>query len=474
MTRTLPVVLLAGLWLAALCFPDVASARGGGHFGGGHFGGGHFGGGRFDARPEFRERDFRRPEEFRRPDEARRPEEEHRPAEDARRHDDGEHPAREEAREHREDADRHADDPRDLADRDRRQPANIGHWDRNQFWSNQWGAREFNCFNCRWGWAGGVFWPFALGDVFSYAWWPYAGTPAFWNYGLNYILTGIFWPYGAYEWPEGYGTYAWSGDAGSYEVAREVHQDVYSAGPRDGSDLAQTPESATDIAQSCSGFAPGVGGLPLDRIAAAVKPTESQRPAFDQLKAASAKAETLLKSACPSQPPLTPVGRLDALQKRLEAMDQAVDTLEGPLAAFSSALSEEQRKALDGLGSTSDNGSAMAMGDVGRCIDEGQEFVDLPAQEIAQSVQPDAKQNAALDQLETASTQAAERLRSQCPTSIPKTVEARLAAMDQRLHETIVAVNEVRPALLTFYDSLTDEQKARFNTLPPAQASKTP
>jgi hypothetical protein len=116
----------------------------------------------------------------------------------------------------------------------------------------------------------------------------------------------------------------------------------------------------------------------------------------------------------------------------------------------------------------------MEMGDVGDCIDQGQQFANVPAQQIAEAVQPDALQRTALDQLKTVAAQAAERLRSQCPTSVPATPEARLAAMDKRLTETIVAVNEVRPALVGFYESLNDEQKARFNTLPPEQTSARP
>ena len=45
--------------------------------------------------------------------------------------------------------------------------------------------------------------------------------------------------------------------------------------------------------------------------------------------------------------------------------------------------------------------------------------------------------------------------------------------MGQRLQQTIVAVNEVRPALVGFYNSLSDEQKARFNTLPSEPTAKS-
>lgn len=451
MFRSSTVALFASVSLAALGLTTDAFARGGGHFGGG---------GRFEGRPEFRA-----------PEEERRPEEMRRPAEDARHPDDADHPARDEAGDHRDDAGRALDERRDLANqgRDFRHPVNSGHWDHNQFWNNQFGGRAFNCNGCRWGWAGGVFWPFAYGDVFSFAWWPNAGTPAFWNYGLNYIMSGLFWPNGAYQWPEGYGAYAYDN---SYQYVREAHQDVYSTGPANDSEQPQAqPESSTQVAQTCSGFAPGVDSLPMDRIEQTLKPEKSQRAAFDQLEAASAKAETILNGACPSEPPLTPVSRLDALQKRLGAMVQAVDTVKAPFATFSGALTDEQKRELDAMGGSGD-GSTMEMGDVGQCIDQGEQFTDVPAQQIEQAVQPDASQRAALDKLKSVSAQAAERLRSGCPTSVPSTPEARLEAMDKRLHETIVAVNDVRPALVGFYDSLSDDQKARFNTLPPQQTGK--
>jgi hypothetical protein len=396
------------------------------------------------------------------------PAEGHRPADDALRHEaPGEH-------ELRDNAGRDVGERRDLATHDFRNPVNVntGRWDHNQFWNTAFGARTFDCNGCRWGWARGVFWPFAYGDIFSWAWWPYAGVPAFWNYGLDTILTGLFWPYGVYQWPEGYGAYAWAGDGSSYEYSREARQEVLSAGPANEA-VQSAPESTTEIAQTCSGLAPGVDSLPIDRIAQTLKPEAGQRAAFDQLEAASAKAEAILKGACPSEPPLTPVGRLDALGKRLNAMVAAIGTVKAPLANFSSVLSEEQRHELDAMGGSGSR-SAMEMGDVGDCIDQGQQFANVPAQQIAEAVQPDARQRTALDQLKTVAAQAAERLRSQCPTSVPATPEARLAAMDKRLTETIVAVNEVRPALVGFYESLNDEQKARFNTLPPEQTSARP
>ena len=117
---------------------------------------------------------------------------------------------------------------------------NVGRWDHNGFWNNNWNARNFNCPNCRWGWVGPVFWPFAWGDMFSFAWWPYAATAPFWNYNVDYIMGGLFWPNGAYAWPSGgYGATAWTQTDNSYTYARQSHQDIYSSGPADGSDDQQ-------------------------------------------------------------------------------------------------------------------------------------------------------------------------------------------------------------------------------------------
>jgi LTXXQ motif family protein len=55
------------------------------------------------------------------------------------------------------------------------------------------------------------------------------------------------------------------------------------------------------------------------------------------------------------------------------------------------------------------------------------------------------------------------RAASGCPRDLPSTPTGRVAAMESRL-EVMLAV---RPALERFYQSLSDEQKARFNAIAP-------
>jgi hypothetical protein len=481
MIRSSIFALVAGVSLGALGLATDADARGGGGFGGGHFGGGFggghfgggfrdFGGGMRDFRPEFRPEprmDDRhiddRVDEHRADD--RRVDD---PRDDADR-------AREEADRARDDHRNQADDRRDVQDReaarndfnhwnDLHHPVNVGRWDHNAFWNNNWNARNFNCYNCRWGWVGPVFWPFAWGDMWSFAWWPYAETAPFWNYNVDYIMGGLFWPNGAYAWPSGgYGATAWTQTDSAYTYARESHQDVYSAGPANGGDAKQaaaTDDSSNPDLATCSGFAPGVSGLPIDKIEQSVKPTGAQQTALKDLQAASSRAEGILKASCPSEPPLTPVGRLDALQKRLNAMVQGLDLVRAPLTKFDTSLSAEQKQQLDALG------GGKAANPAGLCSTQNEEFVNVPTQEIIATVDPDEEQKAALDKLDNASAKAASMLKATCPSDIPGTTEARLDAMDKRLKATVTAMNEVRPALVGFYDSLSDEQKARFNTMP--------
>jgi hypothetical protein len=93
-----------------------------------------------------------------------------------------------------------------------------------------------------------------------------------------------------------------------------------------------------------------------------------------------------------------------------------------------------------------------------------------PVQEIAQVVEPTREQQNLLDDLKAASERAAKLLQTACPANAPATPPARLDAMAKRFDAMLQALDVVRPALAKFYDSLSDEQKARFNAMGREQA----
>lgn len=101
------------------------------------------------------------------------------------------------------------------------------------------------------------------------------------------------------------------------------------------------------------------------------------------------------------------------------------------------------------------------------CSGQTAGLTDWPIERIAQTVDPDDAQRAILDELRDATARALDILKSACPTALPSTPTGRIEAMRQRLDAMLAAVRTVRPVVEKFYQSLNDEQKARFNALSP-------
>ncbi len=101
------------------------------------------------------------------------------------------------------------------------------------------------------------------------------------------------------------------------------------------------------------------------------------------------------------------------------------------------------------------------------CADEAAEVTGWPVNQIQDAVQPNQQQAASLDDLGNAIVKASDEIKSHCPTNVALTPTDRLAQMKQRLQALVDAVNLISPPLTKFYDSLSDEQKARFNDIAP-------
>jgi hypothetical protein len=86
---------------------------------------------------------------------------------------------------------------------------------------------------------------------------------------------------------------------------------------------------------------------------------------------------------------------------------------------------------------------------------------------IERVTQPTAEQRGGFDKLKEAIAKASETMRGACITERPVTPTGRLAAAEKRLAAMLDAVRTVRPALDAYYNSLTDEQKARLTLAQP-------
>ena len=230
----------------------------------------------------------------------------------------------------------------------------------------------------------------------------------------------------------------------------------------------------TDVLESCTGLAPGVTNLSIDQIRQTVHPTAGQEAALDDLRAGSSQASDAIRSSCPASAPLTPVGRLDAAAQQVDATIKAIQIVRSPLARFYQALSDEQRRQFNAMNDSTEG--ARSPGNLAAlCSQQASSFINLPVQRIEQVVQPTAQQQSAFDDLKKAAQNASDRIQSSCPTAVPQSPVARLDTVETRLSAMADAIKTVRPDLKTFYASLSDDQKARFNTMsPPPEAASYP
>jgi LTXXQ motif family protein len=97
----------------------------------------------------------------------------------------------------------------------------------------------------------------------------------------------------------------------------------------------------------CNQQAAGVVQFPIDAFDKAVNPNEAQRAELKDLSDAATSAAEAIKASCPAEPPLSVPARLAAMQKRLEAMVEAVKLVRGPLEKFYSSLNDEQKARLN-------------------------------------------------------------------------------------------------------------------------------
>ena len=97
---------------------------------------------------------------------------------------------------------------------------------------------------------------------------------------------------------------------------------------------------------SCGAGPAGLGPWGADRIEQTLSLDGAQLPKFNDLKTASQRAIQYLNESCPKDDPVTPTGRLLALERRLSAMLEAVRTVQPALDDFYAALNDEQKARL--------------------------------------------------------------------------------------------------------------------------------
>ncbi len=103
-------------------------------------------------------------------------------------------------------------------------------------------------------------------------------------------------------------------------------------------------------AQGCGAAQPAALQWPADEIEAKLHPNDAQRAALDMLREANARAADILNNACQPEDATTLPIRLDAVEGRLDAMQQAVNLVSTALDDFYATLSDEQKTQFEAIG----------------------------------------------------------------------------------------------------------------------------
>jgi len=293
------------------------------------------------------------------------------------------------------------------------------------------------------GWLGPLFWPYAYWDIVDYAYWPYA-YDTFWPYAYDDLYVGMFGPY-AYEGP------------------------ASGATPRSTRRTRATQQTSAG-AIVCGERVPAVTDWPIQQISQTIQPDQVQEAALNDLKEGAARAIKALQSTCPDELPSTPPGRFAAMRKRIETMVAAVGMVRPPLTHLYDSLSDEQKARFNAVvpetGVTRTTRRSRPAPDAAAfCSAKAAKATDVPTDLLERELRPTDAQRVLLNKLNEATLRAADVLSTGCPKEQMVTPVGRVTAMEQRMNALLEAIKIVQPALESFYGSLSDEQKARFNLL---------
>jgi hypothetical protein len=248
------------------------------------------------------------------------------------------------------------------------------------------------------------------------------------------------------------------------------------------------------IVRDCSREVAELKSFPLDAISQSINPDDAQDAALKSIRSmAGATADTLAQS-CSEQIPPAPVLRLDTVDRGLDAVQAALNTLQSPLQSFYQSLQEEQKARVivkyiiargeialfdttsvakvrsggvggaggGGSGSTESSKAAAPAPRVWSCEQLEAGLRAWPIMKIEQAVQPWPRQYSAFYALASSVHHAADVIAESCPKDAALTPTGRLDEVRKKLDAVRQLTTTIRPALTHFYEQLDDRQKPRF------------
>ena len=145
-------------------------------------------------------------------------------------------------------------------------------------------------------------------------------------------------------------------------------------------------------------------------------------------------------------------------------MLEVVQVVRPALEKFYQSLTDEQKERFNVIDQDIETAHQPRPGTDSFCSGVLEGNAKLPVEQVKTSLQLSTDQESRFKELAEASAKAADALNTSCAGEA-LTPTGRLAAISGRLNRVIQALEMVREPLDKFYQSLDDEQKARFNRL---------
>jgi LTXXQ motif family protein len=227
--------------------------------------------------------------------------------------------------------------------------------------------------------------------------------------------------------------------------------------------------------------------LPFDEITRIVAPDDAQRSALGALRASATAGAQRLSAHCPQDEPAPPSARLEAVEQAIDTVTASLAAVDPSLRGFYAALDDEQKarllrdltlsgsQAREGERAAErfkhrrrERGVSVAAHDseadawAGICEQLSAALRGWPIPEIEHRVRLSEPQRVAFYELVSSSLKVADALARACPAETALTPPARMAQLRARLAAVRQATAAIRPGLTQFYEALDQGQKVHF------------
>jgi hypothetical protein len=224
--------------------------------------------------------------------------------------------------------------------------------------------------------------------------------------------------------------------------------------------------------------------FPAESIARTIRTAGEQNAALENIRRIADETANTLAANCPREIEPEPAGRLEALNRSLDAVEAALKALQPLLQSLYLSLSDEQKAALverssavsretnrvvetSGIATRSrtyrgiDQAVTQDQGER-NCEQLGAELRDWPIARIEQIVQLGPRQRAAFYEVAASFQHAADTLADKCPLEPAPPPLERWAELRKSLDGVRQSMMIIRPAVERFYELLDMGQKKRF------------